>query len=81
MTVRRIDVQGDTATAEIFYEDYYRVQTTSGAVPRRDADVHRLLLKKIDGQWKIAAACRPGVGSLALYGLGPQASGRCNSLL
>jgi ketosteroid isomerase-like protein len=55
MTVRRIDVQGDTATAEIFYENYYRVQTKSGAVPRRDADVHRLLLKKLGGQWKIAA--------------------------
>ena len=53
--VRRIDVQGDTATAEIFYENYYRVQTKSGAVPRRDADVHRLLLKKLGGQWKIAA--------------------------
>jgi ketosteroid isomerase-like protein len=55
VTVRRIDVQGNTATAEIFYEEYYRVQTTGGAVPRRDADVHRLLLKKVDGQWKIAA--------------------------
>jgi ketosteroid isomerase-like protein len=55
LTLRGIEVQGDTATAEIFYEGYYRVQTTSGAVPRRDADVHRLLLKKLDGQWKIAA--------------------------
>lgn len=55
LTLRRIDVQGDTATAEIFYENYYRVQTPSGAVPRRDADVHRLTLKKLDGQWKIAA--------------------------
>jgi ketosteroid isomerase-like protein len=55
VTVRRIDVQHDTAAAEIFYEDYYRVQTGDRAVPRRDSDVHRLLLKKLDGQWKIAA--------------------------
>ncbi|WP_242346763.1 YybH family protein [Anaeromyxobacter terrae] len=55
VTVRRIDVQGDAATAEVFYEDYYRVQTPGGAVPRRDSDVHRLLLKKVDGQWKISA--------------------------
>lgn len=55
VTLRRIDVQRDTATAEIFYENYYRVQTPSGAIPRRDADVHRLQLKKIDDKWKIAA--------------------------
>jgi ketosteroid isomerase-like protein len=55
VTLRRIDVQRDTATAEIFYETYYRVQTPSGAIPRRDADVHRLVLKKMGEQWKIAA--------------------------
>ncbi len=55
VTIRRIDVTGDTATAELYYDSYYRVQTPAGAVPRRDSDVYRLKLKKVDGAWKIAA--------------------------
>jgi hypothetical protein len=55
VTVRNITVQKDTAIAEVFYEGYYRVQTASGAVPRRDSDVHQLHLRKIDGAWKITS--------------------------
>ncbi len=55
VTVRAIDVQGDVAFAEIFYDNYYRVQTPAGPVPRRDTDVHRLRMKKLDGKWKIVA--------------------------
>ena len=57
VTIRRIDVDGaaGTATAELYYDSYYRVQTASGPVPRRDADVYRLRLKKVDAAWKIAA--------------------------
>jgi hypothetical protein len=52
LTLRRIDVQGDTAGAEVFFDEYYRVKTPNGSVvPRHDADVHRLALKKIDGKW------------------------------
>jgi ketosteroid isomerase-like protein len=54
-TIRKIEVAGDRAEAELFYESYYRVQTPSGAVPRRDSDVHRMKLQKLDGAWKIAA--------------------------
>jgi ketosteroid isomerase-like protein len=53
VTVRRIDVEGDGATAELFYDSYYRVQTPAGAIPRRDSDVYRLRLKKAGGEWKI----------------------------
>jgi ketosteroid isomerase-like protein len=55
VTVRAIDVQGDAAFAEIFYDNYYRVQTPAGPVPRRDTDVHRVRMKKLDGKWKIVA--------------------------
>jgi hypothetical protein len=54
-TIRKIDVAGDDAEAELFYETYYRVQTTAGPVPRRDSDIHRIRLKKLGGEWKIAA--------------------------
>jgi ketosteroid isomerase-like protein len=55
VTMRKIEVTDGTAYAEIFFDNYYRVQTPAGAVPRRDSDVHRIRLKKIDGQWKIFA--------------------------
>jgi hypothetical protein len=54
-TVRRIDVSGDEAQAEVFYDQYYRVKTPTTTVPRRDSDVQRLKLKRIDGQWKFVS--------------------------
>jgi ketosteroid isomerase-like protein len=54
LTLRKIETQDDTAFAEVFYESYYRVQTASGPVARRDADVHRVRLKRVEGAWKIA---------------------------
>ncbi|HEX9049271.1 MAG TPA: nuclear transport factor 2 family protein [Anaeromyxobacter sp.] len=55
VTIRRIDVDGANATAELYYDSYYRVQTPAGPIPRRDSDVYRLKLKKVDGAWKIAS--------------------------
>ncbi len=55
VTIRRIDVDPPNATAELYYDSYYRVQTPAGAMPRRDSDVYRLKLKKEAGGWKIAA--------------------------
>jgi ketosteroid isomerase-like protein len=55
VSLRKIEVQDAAAFAEIFYDNYYRVQTPAGPIPRRDSDVHRIRLKKIDGKWKIAA--------------------------
>jgi ketosteroid isomerase-like protein len=54
VTIRRIDVEGEAATAELFYDSYYRVQTPAGAIPRRDSDVYQLRLKKAAGAWKIS---------------------------
>ncbi len=55
ITVRNITVQKDTAVAELFYENYYRVQTPAGAVPRRDSDIQQLHQKKIGDAWKITS--------------------------
>jgi ketosteroid isomerase-like protein len=55
VTIRSIEVQELTAFAELFYDSYYRVLTPSGPVPRRDSDVYRLRLKKLDGKWRISA--------------------------
>jgi hypothetical protein len=55
LTVRRIEVKGDAADAEVFYEAWYRVKTPTGIVPRRDADVHRMKLKRIGNDWKFTA--------------------------
>jgi hypothetical protein len=51
-TIRRIDVTGNQAAAEIFYDSWYRVKTPGGGVvPRRDSDVHRMQLKRADKAW------------------------------
>jgi len=55
VTMRNIQVQGDNAIAEVFYETYYRVETPAGPVPRRDSDVHQIHLRKIEGAWKITS--------------------------
>lgn len=54
-TLRKIEVSGDEAQAEVFFDTYYRVKTPQVAVPRRDSDVHRMRLKRIDQQWKFVA--------------------------
>jgi hypothetical protein len=55
LTLRKIDVEGDRAEAELFYDGWYKVKTPSGTVPRRDTDVHRMRLRKVAGQWRIAS--------------------------
>lgn len=55
LTMRRIDVKGEEAEAEVFYDQFYRVKTPTTVVPRRDSDVQRLKLKRIDGQWKFVS--------------------------
>jgi len=52
LTVRRIEVQGDKAVAEVFYDGWYLVKTPVGKdVPRRDSDLHRMALRKVQGRW------------------------------
>jgi ketosteroid isomerase-like protein len=54
LTLRKIETQGDAGFAEVFYDSYYRVQTPSGPVARRDSDVHRIRLKRVEGAWRIS---------------------------
>jgi hypothetical protein len=57
-TIRKIEVSGDDAVAEIFYDSFYRVKTgTKGEtlVARRDSDVSRVRLKRVEGQWKFVS--------------------------
>lgn len=51
LTVRKVEVKDDRADVEVFYDGWYRVKTASGAVPRRDSDVHRMRLREADGRW------------------------------
>jgi hypothetical protein len=53
-TLRRVDVKGDEATAEVLWDTWYRVTTPGGAVARRDSDLQRLRLARVDGAWKLA---------------------------
>lgn len=56
LTVRRIAVTDDRAQAEIFFDAWYRVKTPAGGVvPRRDSDVHRMLLRRVEGAWKFTS--------------------------
>jgi hypothetical protein len=51
LTLRRIDVKDDTAIAEVFFEQYYKVSTPDGPVPRRDSDVHRFRFRRSGATW------------------------------
>jgi hypothetical protein len=55
LTVRKIEVQGDEARAEVFYDEYYRVKTPAAQIPRRDSDLHRMRLQKLGGAWKFVS--------------------------
>ena len=55
LTVRDIQVKGDQGLAEVFFDQYYRVNTPNGPVARHDADVHRMALKKVQGAWKFTS--------------------------
>ncbi len=55
LTVRDIQVKGDQGRAEVFFDQYYRVNTPNGPVARHDADVHRLTLQKLAGAWKFTS--------------------------
>lgn len=55
LTLRKLDVQGDRAEAEVFYEGWYRVKTPGGAVPRRDTDLQRMKLRKLNDAWKFVS--------------------------
>lgn len=55
MGVKAIEVKGDTATADIFYDGHWRVATASGEVAKATNDVNRMDFVREDGAWRIAS--------------------------
>ncbi len=55
LTVKSIDAGRDDATADVWYDTWFRIQTPGGVVPRRESDVHQMKLKRVDGAWKIVS--------------------------
>lgn len=53
--VKRIEVSGDRAQAQLFYDGYFRVKTPSGAVPKRQSDLHQMELRKVGSAWLITS--------------------------
>jgi hypothetical protein len=53
--IRGVVVEGDTATAEVWTDGWYRIQTPGGIVPKRDQDLHRMKLQKRDGAWRFVS--------------------------
>ena len=55
LAVTRIDVDGDKASAYLFYDSRYRVATPRGEIPKRDSDLARMTFRREGGFWKIAS--------------------------
>ncbi len=55
MGVKRIEVNGEEARAEVFYDAAYRVITPGGPVAKRPSDISQMRFKKQGGAWKITA--------------------------
>lgn len=53
--VRKIEVKGDLATVELFYDTRYRIATTRGEVAKRDSDVNRMTLRREGNAWRITS--------------------------
>jgi ketosteroid isomerase-like protein len=55
VTVKKIEVTGETAIADLYYDAYFRVVTANGPVARRDNDLHEMRLKRVGKDWKIVS--------------------------
>jgi hypothetical protein len=53
MGVKKIEVNGEDARAEVFYDAAYRVLTPAGPVGKRPSDISLMRFKKQGGSWKI----------------------------
>ena len=55
VVVKKIEVRGDVASADLYYDNYFRVVTAAGPIPRREADLQQIRLRRIGKDWKIVA--------------------------
>jgi ketosteroid isomerase-like protein len=53
--VKAVEVEGDTAYADVFYDQHYRIQTRAGEVAKAASDVHRMRFVREAGAWRFAS--------------------------
>jgi hypothetical protein len=54
ISVRRVDIQDDTATAIYYWNASWRMPSLTGR-PQSDSELEQMVLKKINGEWKIVS--------------------------
>jgi ketosteroid isomerase-like protein len=55
LRVKHVQVDGDRATATLFYEAHYRIATPKGEVAKQDEDASRMTFAREGGTWKITS--------------------------
>ncbi len=55
IAIKRIDIEGDRATAYIFFDERYRMKMKSGEVAKQASDIHRMQLAREQGGWRFIA--------------------------
>lgn len=53
LEVRTVDVKGDTATSQVYYDEHFRIVTPRGDVAKQESDVHEMKFQREGGAWKI----------------------------
>jgi hypothetical protein len=53
--VREVEVSGDKATANVFYDGHYRVATSTGEAAKSASDVAQMRFVRDGGAWRIAS--------------------------
>ncbi len=53
--VKKIEVDGEQAMADVYYDNYFRVVIPGGAVPKRESDLHRMVFRRVGKDWKIVS--------------------------
>jgi hypothetical protein len=55
ITVREIQVNGDHATANLFYDGHYRLTTQAGETAKAASDLSQMRFVRENGTWKIVS--------------------------
>jgi hypothetical protein len=53
--VRQIEISGDRATANVFFDGHYRVATTTGESPKSTSDVAQMHFVRDGAAWRITS--------------------------
>ncbi|HTP26838.1 MAG TPA: hypothetical protein VMK12_14440 [Anaeromyxobacteraceae bacterium] len=49
--VKKVDIDGEAATAYVLYDERYRIATKAGQVAKQASDVHRMQFAREGGAW------------------------------